>query len=164
MRKNKSIADKIHNSKLFYKKDIIAYFLLALFIVFLVLFFILLPSSKQSNGFCVKKDGQVVLFFADNKVQIQTGYEGFVEQEVLDYSTIKVIVYSSLEKTGYNVILFDAINKTAKVIESTCSHSKDCCYSPAISNNGIIYCAPHGLSIEPIGSSNFTPPVTGGVK
>ena len=163
MKRYKSVAEKMSNSKLFHLRDLIAYLSVAFFITCLIVSFIILPSSNPSNGFCVKKDGQPVIYFTQNKVQIQSGFDGLVEEEKCD-DGIKVTIYSNLSRTGYNVILFNTAKKTAKVIESTCSHSKDCCYSPAISNSGIIYCAPHGLSIEPIGAGSFSPPVTGGVK
>ncbi len=155
--------DKISTSKLFYKRDLIAYFLVALVITALIVVFVVTPLTKPTTGFCVKKDGQTLLYFVENKVTVQSGYESLIDIEELDGSII-VTVYTNQTKADYNVLLFDLANKTAKVTQSTCSLSKDCCYSPAIINNGIIYCAPHGLSIEPIGQGGFTPPVTGGIR
>lgn len=160
---NKTCLEKISSSKLFYTRDLFAYAFVALFVAFLIIVFVVLPSNKQANGFCVKKDGQVVFYFTNNTVKIQNDYDDLIETVGIQ-NGVEVTIYTDSNKTNFNVILFDLSNKTAKVTKSTCSHSKDCCYSPAISNSGIIYCAPHGLSIEPIASGGFTPPVTGGIK
>ena len=70
-------------------------------------------------------------------------------------------IYTSNDKTGFNVIFINTKESSVKIIESTCSVSKDCVYSPAISNSGAIYCAPHGIKIIPNGTSGNIPPIVG---
>ena len=72
-----------------------------------------------------------------------------------------VVIYTSSEKKGFNEIVFDCVNLTAKVIESTCSSSKDCVHTPALTTNGSIYCAPHNLKIVPSNFDGLVPPIAG---
>ena len=84
---------------------------------------------------------------------------------IVEYKTVEngmeITVYTDKNKTGYNVILIDTNKLSASVIESTCSSSKDCVFSPEITKNGAIYCLPHGLKVVPLKSSGFIPPVSG---
>lgn len=51
---------------------------------------------------------------------------------------------------GKNVLYIDKQAKTAKMAEADCN-GKQCTYFAAISdNNGLIYCNPHKLRIEPL--------------
>ena len=154
--------------KPFQKGDILVYALL--FILIVSLFFILVfPSlifQNSASGFLVERDGQVVLTFDLSKqdpLQISSQFEDLVEIQSQNQQDklFKVKIYSSNAKTGYNLLLFNGNDKTVKIIESTCSLTKDCTFFPALKTSGSIYCAPHNLKIVPLFGEQLVPPIAG---
>ena len=60
---------------------------------------------------------------------------------------------------GYNVIYIDKTARTVKVTDADC-RGKQCMYFAAIDdNNGLIYCNPHSLRIEPFYRNLDTPDI-----
>ena len=159
------LTKSIKNAKLFLLKDIFVYLSLFLFIIVLFLIFII-PSTcnKQKNsGFIVTVKNQTVLTFnAKNSSPISITEEYLELVEVTKEQSIYTVkIYLSLDKKSFNTLSFNKDEISAKVIESTCSQSKDCVYTPKITDNGSIYCAPHGLKIVPLTTDGFIPPTTG---
>jgi nitrite reductase/ring-hydroxylating ferredoxin subunit len=153
--------ENIRKSKPFKICDLIVYAALILFVAALFLYFIILPTiNTDTVGFCVSKGGKTVLTVKNLTCSVNDEFVWLVESEKVD-ENLRVTIFTDQTKLGYNVIIFYA-NGSAKVVESTCSHSKDCTFSPAIKNSGVIYCAPHDLKIEPLTGSGFIPPVAGG--
>ena len=149
--------------KTFLKGDLFIYpILLALVIV---LFFALaFPKAQNSfDGFKCEVDGQTVFTyqFDSDKVEINGAKKELVKCENAEFGYL-ITIYSQLGVDRYNVIKIDVNNKTACVLESTCSNSKDCTHIPAIKNSGAIYCAPHKLKLSPLGNE-FKDPITGGL-
>ncbi len=148
--------------RLFYIKDLIVYLVALLVIIGLFLGFIIFPKTNSSfKGFNVSVKGDIILTcYADGQIVIAQNYlenvEYFTSENVI---TIKIL--SLTHHDGYNQIEINTKEKTAKVVESNCSNSKDCVFSPKISTSGAIYCAPHGLKISAIGDSPFIPPTVG---
>lgn len=160
MNRNFSV-ENIRKSKPFRVCDLIIYAALIVFVAALFLYFIILPTlNADTVGFSVSKGGKTVLTVSDLNCTVNSEFNSLVESEKVD-GNLRVTIYTDQTKLGFNVIVFYA-NGSAKVVESTCSHSKDCTFSPAIVNLGAIYCAPHDLKIEPLTGSGFIPPVAGG--
>ena len=156
---------RVKQTKLFYKKDLIVYFSLVILIVCLFAFFVFPTISKKDNvGFIITRNGHTVLTFdtkSSDLFSISAVFENQVEIESLESEIYKVKIYSSAQKNGYNILVFDANKISVKVIESTCSDSKDCTFCPELKNSGSIYCAPHALKITPLSGGGFVPPITG---
>ena len=163
--KNFTFFQKVKEEKLFYKKDLVVYFSLFLLIVLLFVFLVFPTLSKKDNtGFNVSRNGQTVLTFnakSSEPFSISIGFENQVEIENSEEGIYRVKIYSSAQKNGYNILLFNAKKISVKVIESTCSDSKDCTFCPELKNSGSIYCAPHTLKITPLSGGGFVPPTTG---
>ena len=152
--------DKIRSSKLFYKGDLLIYFTLSALLILLFFALVIFPAAKSSSGFEVCRENTTILRYSGGKISVEEQFSSFVEIKEVEQG-FEVVIYANLDKTHFNVLLFDTKTDTVKVIESNCSHSKDCTYIPAIKNSGTIYCAPHKLKIRPT-TSDFTPPVAGG--
>ena len=151
---------RLKNKKPFAVSDIIVYTVLALFVLSLFLAFVIIPSNQPSTGFKVTKGEQEVLTFnyQTKNITINNTFANLVE---FDNVNSTIIVYNNTEKTDFNVIHFDAVKGVVEMVESTCSTTKDCVYSPPIKKDtGMIYCAPHHLKIVPLGNS-YVPPVVG---
>jgi len=148
--------------RLFYVKDLIVYLVASLVIIGLFLGFIIFSKSNSSfKGFNISVKGHVIFtFHANGDISIDEDY-----QDVIQYTTsgdvITIKVLSTTHHDGYNQIEINTKEKTANVVESNCSNSKDCVFSPKISTSGAIYCAPHELKISAIGDGSFIPPTTG---
>ena len=131
-------------------------------VLFLFIIFVISPNKKNAEGFTVKKGENTVCTFTylNQTLSVNSDYINLVVSEKTDGGFI-ITVYTSNDKSGYNELTVDTTAKTVKVSKSTCSVSKDCVYSPAIGNDGAIYCAPHDLKIIPTNGSGYVPPVTG---
>lgn len=153
----------VKEDKLFFKADVFVYFGLALVILCLFLIFFFPKSCAKDNfsTFSVYSGDSVVLTFdceKDNPLTISEDFLHLVEHEINGDEYI-ITVYTSIDKDGFNKIVFNRAESSAKVIESTCSASKDCVYAPKLTAAGSIYCAPHTLKI--VKGSGLTPPVVG---
>lgn len=148
--------------RLFYLKDVFIYLISALIIAGLFLGFIVLPnSSRDFNGFNILVDNQIVFSYLSNgDINIDSDFTQNIQYSV-NGDLIKITIHSTKHQGGFNVVEINKKEKTAKVIESNCSNSKDCVFSPSISSSGAIYCAPHALKITAIGGSEFVPPTVG---
>ena len=158
------IYTKVKSKKTFEFNDIFVYSALTLLILVLFICFVIIPQKSTPLGIEIRKNNQKVLSFhySSNTIVIENEFNELVE--VSDHNDGKLItIYTNAEKTGFNKIYIDLQNKTAKMQDSTCSHSKDCVSLPKISDSGMIFCAPHALKITPIDSKG-TPPWTGGVN
>ncbi len=147
-------------SKPFHIKDIFIY--LAVFITVTVLFclFVIFPNKTKNDGFSVYCGDELVLVleFDNPNPNVCATWQDKVQFNSKN-NTVKIFFDDA--KTDYNVICFDTTNRSVRVTESTCSTSKDCVYTPAITgSNGMIFCAPHNLRITPL-SSGAIPPVVG---
>jgi hypothetical protein len=158
---NFALSAKREQVQPFLKRDLFVYPAIFLFVLILFLI-VLLPAKSKTIGFTVSHQDTVILTFTHEKAQpitLNPEYENLVEIEKIDQG-YKVKIYTSLDKIGYNTIVFDQEKRTAKVTDSNCSERKDCFHTPAISDNGTIYCSPHKLLIKPIGNVADTP-ITG---
>ena len=158
------IYTKVKSKKTFEFNDIFVYSALTLLILVLFICFVIIPQKSTPLGIEIRKNNQKVLSFhySSNTIVIENEFNELVE--VSDHNDGKLItIYTNTDKTGFNKIYIDLQNKTAKMQDSTCSHSKDCVSLPKISDSGMIFCAPHALKITPIDSKG-TPPWTGGVN
>jgi hypothetical protein len=157
-----SFFEKIKRTKPFEKSDIFIYLALVIVIAILFIFFVIIPTVKKPNGFAVYKNGKTVLTFSldDKKLEILSDFIALTDVDENE-NGITIIVYENADKLGYNTIYIDKKNRTAKVIDSNCSNSKECVHSPTISNTGAIFCAPRGLKITPISGDEFLPPIVG---
>lgn len=151
--------------KLFYRQDVFVYLGLAVLIFCLFFLFVFPSACKQnsSKGFKVLHGSEQVLIFdisLSNYIFVSEKFSNSVRIEQNE-KTYTVTIYFDEEKTDFNTLIFDIEACSAKVIESTCSESKDCVYSPKITTSGSIYCAPHNLKIVPLTDDGFVPPITG---
>ena len=157
---NNDFINGIKNSKPFKRGDLLVYLLVLLIVTILFAVFILFPKTQVSAGFKVTVNGELIFTFDNsNGVTVSDGKDGLIETVSTDGGVL-VTVYSSLDKSGYNLIFFST-DGTAEIIESDCSLSHDCTFIPKIKDNGAIYCAPRGLKVAPNIGGGFTPPVTG---
>lgn len=162
-KKNKDNKDNLISiSSVFLKSDLIVYTLLLVVLVCLFLFFVIIPQSASQKGFNVTLKGKsiVTVEFSSSTPKISDDAIDFVTTENYENGFL-ITVYFNEEKTDFNKIYIDLSEKSADVIESTCSVSKDCVYSPKIKINGAIVCAPHSLKISPIGKDGFSEPIVG---
>ena len=158
--------DNIFNSvkvrKSFEAIDIFIYLFLLIIVFVLFLCFVILPHTKSAEGFLIaKNDTTIVTFnYSSGKCSIDSEYENLV---ILDEDNCTITVYTDEKKCEYNVIVFDSEKKIVRMLDSTCSSTKDCVYEPEISASGVIFCAPHDLKVLPL-SDNFSPttPIIGG--
>ncbi len=148
----------VKNSLPFKHWDLLIYSLTIILIVLLFVFLVILPKNVNSTGFEVFVNGKVAFSFdyAKYSYQIDGEFNSMVEVEN-EENGFSFKLYSDKEKTHFNVIFVNTTNKSVKMTDSNC-FSKDCVYSPAISDKGVILCAPHGMKVVPIG---IQPPTAG---
>lgn len=163
--KNLTLMQRVSGGKIFHKKDLWVYFSLVIIVACLFIFLIFPSLSKGDvNGFLITQNGKTVLVFKPNSSQlfsIETEFADQVDIKEEENGIYTVKIFSSPQKTGYNVLVFNTKKVSVKVTESTCSNSKDCVYCPELTKSGSIYCAPHHLKITPVSGSGFIPPTTG---
>ena len=145
-----------------YKKgDLFIYILIAVIVLALFLAFVIFPGAKKTDGIIIRKHGKdiVKVLFEKEEFSFLNDGEKFV---IAEKSSDGVIIFTVKEDgSHYNVVKVDCINKSAKVTDANCSTSKDCVYSPAVSDGkGAIVCEPHELLIIPI-TGEYTPIVIG---
>ena len=159
--KKKDLSE-IKGAKPFEKNDIFIYAAVIICLILLFVFLVIVPQSNLTEGFTVHKDGENVctFTFSDKKLSINDDFSSLIEMCEED-DGLTVIVYTNTDKHSYNKIFFSYSDKSAKVVESNCSSSKDCTFSPSITSQGAIYCAPHKLKVSPIGNSGISIPITG---
>ena len=158
----KNELDKQKGLSLFCKGDIVVYASLVLCLLFAFLILVFPKANSKYSGFTLLKANETVLTFSfesSTPLKIEDKFALLTEVEQVD-NAYKITVFTNQEKSGYNVILIDTKERTAKVIDANCSERKDCFHSPAIKNNGTIYCSPHDLLIKPIAQKNGAP-ITG---
>ncbi len=148
-------------SKPFHINDLILY--LAVFITVVVLFcaFVIFPNKKENDGFSVFCGDEIVCVLEFDS-PTPTVSDGWLDKVQFDgtHNTIKIFFDDA--KTDYNLISFDPAKRSVRITESTCSLSKDCVYTPAITgSDGMIFCAPHNLRITPLSGGGAIPPIVG---
>ena len=126
-----------------------------MFLIILFCIFVIFPKNKDSSGFKVYKGESLVLtYIYGGDLTISNQWLDKVE-----FDKTNTIITINLDKNQFNQLVINESNKTVKMLESTCSDSKDCVHSPAISSGGMIYCAPHDLKILPTQKTNAPPSV-----
>ena len=148
----------IKSKSLFLRGDLLVYSALIFCILLLFVFFVLPTKNSKSDGFLVSHNNQTVFTFTfskDNPLEISDNFLDLTKVNRQE-NGYEITVYLE-NKSSYNVIFIDVNNLTAKVIDANCSERKDCFHSPAIKNNGTIYCSPHDLLITPLSLNNDTP-------
>ena len=162
MRNN--IFNNIKVRKPFEVIDIFIYLFLLIVVFVLFLCFVILPHTKSAEGFLIAKNGTTIVTFnySSGDFSVESEFKNLV---VVDEDNSTITVYTDEQKNEYNVIEFNCEKKVVRMLDSTCSSTKDCVYEPEISVNGMIFCAPHDLKVLPL-SDDFspTPPVIGGGK
>ena len=155
----KSLFNWVKNSKPFYLKDLFAYAIAVFLIAILAVFFLVLLGANNSNGFKVELDGKPVLTYSF----LTSDYEVF--DEFINLVTVENaddgITFMIKSNDGFNKIYISKTEKTAEVVDSDCSTSKDCVHSPKIKDSGAIVCAPHKLKLSPLSKSGMGEPVAG---
>lgn len=158
----KNIYTKIKAYKPFEFNDIFLYSFILLLVVVLFLCFVILPQTKQAVGFSIEINDKNIFSFDYSTYEyiIETDYSNYID---IDKERNTITIYLNDERTEFNRLVFNTDKKVVKMLESTCSKTKDCLYEPEISKTGIIYCAPHKLKVLPI-NNKFTPspPIIGG--
>lgn len=133
----------IKNGKAFKPADIFLFIGSALFIAVLFLAFVILPKKTEADGFAVYKSGKLVFTYE---------YGSFlpaVENEFCENVSFNVEEKTVRINFGdeYNVIIYDDVNKTVRVINANCT-GKDCTrLTLRPGDGGAIFCAPHELKI-----------------
>lgn len=153
----------LKNSKPFEFNDLFIYITIAFIVLVLFSLFVFFPKHANSDGFTVYKGKTEILTFYYKDCVIDNKSNLTVENKSTD-NGVYITIYHTKDKKSFNVLFVNTIQKTVVMHDSTCSNSKDCTHSPAIQNNGAIYCAPHDLKIVPIGSNGKVPPTTGGIS
>ncbi len=140
--------------KLFNKKDIIVYLLLLVFIAVLFASFLLpkvINTPKDCLGFKVTINGKTIIKYEFGKSDYYLADEW--KDDITTYEKDGNRYFKVSFGETYNLIMANQKNRSVKMVESTCSHSQDCKFLPAIKNTGSIYCQPHDLKITPISPS-----------
>lgn len=136
--------------KIFEFNDVFVYIAIFLTITALFLFF-LIPKKSPVNGFKVMIGDETILFYEYGK-NAPTYYGNYDNNIDFSLENNSLKIYLNNDKSEYNVILFSNEKKEFKMIESTCSNTKECVKMPSVSSSGMIYCAPHLLKVLPITS------------
>ena len=155
-----SVYTRTKNLKPFEFGDIFIYAVTLLLVVVLFIFLVITPKVSSVSGFSVTIHGDEILSFNVNSQKVSVNEMNGYSVEVADDELGYLITVKS-DDGHFNKILFNFSKRSAKVVESNCSISKDCTFSPAITTSGTIICAPHGLKIVPILSGGYTEPITG---
>ena len=155
----KSLFNRVKGSKVFYLKDLFAYAMAVLIVAVLAVVFLVLPDANNANGFKVELDGKAVLTysFSTGDYEVFNDFVNVVTVEEVDDG----ITFTVKTSEGFNKIYISKTEKTAAVIDSDCSVSKDCVYSPKIKDSGAIVCAPHKLKLFPLSDNGMGEPITG---
>jgi hypothetical protein len=163
---DKSVVEKVSTptvrvNKPFTAWDIPVYALTVIAVFLLLLFFVILPSPTQNEGFSLFVNGKKVVDFDYSKNEIVFQDANFDGQIEFDQTSNTITVRQG---EHFNVVKFNSKDKSVKVIDANCSISKDCVHTPELKNGSAIVCAPHKLKITALGESLSSPPVTGGVR
>ena len=156
----KDVYNFVKSSKPFIFGDLFVYVITLLLTLLLVVFFVIIPSKTQSDGFIVSVDGDKILeySFSSDDVQILDGWNNNV---VVENSTNRIkLTVTQKDGRGFNVIEINKLEKTAKIIDSNCP-KKDCTSISSIKNTGAIPCVAHKLKVTPLGTSSLSQPITG---
>ena len=165
-KKNVQSASEVDNNKtqyrLFYKRDILIYILLVLFVFALFCTYVIpqsCSSKKNSDGFKVTVNDSTIIShnYGTTEFNVKQSWENRIQITKENNNFLIKIIFED----SYNLIFCDEQNRSVKMRDSTCSLSADCKYLPAVYNNGTIYCAPHNLKISTLSESGKTPPITG---
>lgn len=155
-----SVYEELKVRKPFEFNDIFLYSFILMLCLALFLFFI--PrSSASSDGFKIIWDGKTVfsLSYADNSYNVD---DSFPYELLVDTEKSTVTIFFSEDKSEYNLLSYDLSEKSVKVVESSCSDTKECTRIPAVKNdNGAIYCTPHKIKIVSLSYKQGDTPVTG---
>ncbi len=153
----RSISASIKSRKIFEKKDIFIYLLLA--VIILALFIPLMLPQKPAKGFSVSIDGKTLLtHYYSGDFDITSEYAQRVEITKDGDGYLIKITFDD----GFNQLIVDEKACSVKMKDSDCP-SKNCVHTAAITSSGAIYCAPRKLKIAPLSDSEFIPPTSGGV-
>lgn len=152
-----NVYESLKARKPFEKYDVIVYVFLLVLLLCLSIFFVFSPTEK-SSGFKLECDGKEIFTLNYDDCSYVCSHDFTID---VDFSTNTITVYFDDAKTDYNILSFNTTEKSVKVIESTCSASKECVHIPAIKNSsGSIYCTPHKLKISSLDAAP-SGPVTG---
>ncbi len=147
----------IKTRKIFVKRDVLVYALLAILIASLFVFLVIF-QNKNTLGFKAEIDGKLVVSHAYGQgfnVDKEFKDNVIIEKDGNNY-TVKI-----LTDNGCNTLYVNEEENNVKMQDSDCP-SQNCVHMHAISNAGAIYCAPRALKITPLVDSEFIPPTIGG--
>lgn len=150
---------EIKSRKPFEKTDIFIYIIMTALIVSLFCAFIFFSAPNNVEGFKISYKSEVVftLKYSTREYSIKKGFENNLK---VDLDENAVTFYSRENNSGYNVISFNANEKSVWISKANCSVSADCVHSPKVTNSGSVICAPRELKVLPL-SGGFVPPTTG---
>lgn len=144
--------EQVRKTKYFRLWDILIYGIIALIIAALFLVVFLTSDKSPTNGFTIRQADKVVFtyYFDTDKCEYALA-DGIISIDGQDDKSLKLTVYTA-DKSGYNKVEVDKVNKSVKVVDADCSLlKKDCVYTPALKDNSsVISCLPHEMYIEPL--------------
>ena len=138
--------DEVKVGRFFKLADLIIYGAIAAIVaaLFIALFFTRDNGELLGIRIYVRYEAVFEYDFEKDKASV---FDGCVD--VADGETLVVTI--SVDG-GYNVVRIDKSARSVTVVEADC-RTHDCVRTPAIKdNNGIIFCSPHRVRIEPYGS------------
>ena len=116
-------------------------------VLFITLFFT--RNTQPLEGIRILVKEQAVFEYSFENDELGVVGDG-VEVDREGVITVRI----SLDDGDFNVVEIDPAARTAKVTQANCKN-RDCVYTAAITSaNGIIYCSPHRVRIEPLNYKN----------
>lgn len=130
--------------------DLLVYGVIVLLVAALLLSFFLTADRSPAEGIRITYRGETVFeyVYGDDTYRILSEDNIEILSDTADKLTLD---FYTDGKEGYNRVVIDKANKTAKVTEADCSARKDCVYMPAVADHStFIVCMRHSMKIEPL--------------
>ena len=138
-------------------KDVFLYVVLS--VILIISFMFPLLNKSDNSGFKITYLGQEIFNFNyQTKEYSRFDFNGEIIVES-NSNGVEITIFFDSDHLEYNILSVDYKDNSVKMKDSTCSHKKDCIYSPAIKDSGAIICAPHGIKVVCI--NGVVPPITG---
>lgn len=140
---------QIKEGKWFRVWDLIVYGIIAVTVAALFLSVFLTRDRSPASGIRITYAGTAVFEYDYSSDKYSVIAADCIEINSDSDDKLELIFHPN--GGGYNKVLIDKKNKSARVIDADCSTRKDCVYSPAITDNSLIICCPpHKMTIEPL--------------
>lgn len=155
---SKQTIQNIKTNKPFAWWDIIIYILLALLVIGLFWGIVWSKDNDKVVGIEIVQNDAIILTYDFDTDTIKTYSQSvMIDQTSHGY----MVMIHTQDAKGYNKIAINVYDRTVDVVDTNCSHSKECMHTQPIKHQtDSIICMPHALIIRSR-TDTIKPPISG---